>query len=106
MDRPVELNENVQVACLPDPNTKVYPTSDSPVEGYIVGWGLLDEYGSLPDRLQNAKVIIYNSSFCANVSTDLVKNWTSQICAGVNEGGVDSCQGFYLKSTKIDCEVF
>jgi hypothetical protein len=93
LDEAVELNENVQVACLPDPRITVYPPSNVELDAVVVGWGRLQEGGDLPDELQNVKIKIYNNSMCENVSVEAEKNWNSQICAGTYDGSADSCQG-------------
>lgn len=60
----------------------------------VSGWGRLREDGEMPKNLINAKITIYNDSMCRNVSTNLIKNWLSQICAGDYNGTKDTCQGF------------
>lgn len=91
--QPVELDTNVQVACLPDPNTKMYP-KESNIEAYAVGWGTTEEGGFLPEYLQNVVLRIYNGSTCENASAQINPNWDTQICAGEYKGGKDTCQGW------------
>ncbi|WP_354699515.1 hypothetical protein DSM112329_05232 [Paraconexibacter sp. AEG42_29] len=57
----------------------------------IVGYGLTKEDGDIPDHLQEANVPIIADPDCAKSypGTD----FTTQICAGFPQGGIDSCQG-------------
>lgn len=88
---PVTLNNYVQIACLPDPSIKNYPTK-SDIDAYAIGWGAVYEGGYIPDSLRNVVITIYNNSMCSNVSTN-PNDWDSQICAGEWLGGKDTCQG-------------
>ena len=38
LDRDVTLNENIQIACIPNASSNTYPGTN--VDGWIVGWGL------------------------------------------------------------------
>jgi len=83
---PVDISDTVNVVCLPpsqDFNVPMY----SPV--VITGFGLTSEGGSLPYTLQQA--IIQLLSTCGNAYSSF--NSQSQICAGLSEGGRDTCQG-------------
>lgn len=96
---PVELNKNVQIACLPKEKSSEYPKA--PKNAYIVGWGVTEfdmktkNTSDIPDALQNAKVLIYESVFCE--FRERYFDSKSQICAGNYSGLVDSCQGRILK---------
>ncbi|CAF0826359.1 unnamed protein product [Brachionus calyciflorus] len=88
----VNVNQQVQIACVPNNSRIDYPNEN--VKAYIAGWGANDTDGTIyPDILKQAVITIYNSSMCKDVLNDLNKNWDKQICAGKYEGGVDSCQG-------------
>ncbi|CAF0826377.1 unnamed protein product [Brachionus calyciflorus] len=92
LDEKVNLNEKIQIACVPDKSKIKYPNDN--IDGYIAGWGATDTDGEVyPDILKQAKITIYQSSKCNNVAVEKEKNWDKQICAGKYEGGVDSCQG-------------
>ena len=43
--------------------------------------------------LRNSKINIYSAEECTNVEARILKNWNSQICAGVLNASTDSCQG-------------
>jgi secreted trypsin-like serine protease len=57
----------------------------------IVGWGVTEEGGDLPDRLQAARVPITTDAYCAGAYSDFDPR--TMVCAGFPEGGVDTCQG-------------
>lgn len=89
---PVELNQYVQPACLPNPNSAiVQPTINANV--FASGWGTLSEYGSSSSVLYNVQLTNYNPTTCNKVDSSLQKNWNAQICAGQISGGKDTCQG-------------
>jgi len=57
----------------------------------IVGFGVTEEGGDLPDTLQEAQVPITTDAYCADAYDDF--DATTMVCAGFPEGGVDTCQG-------------
>ena len=57
----------------------------------IVGWGVTEEGGSQPDRLQEAQVPITTDAYCAGAYSDFDPK--TMVCAGFLQGGVDTCQG-------------
>jgi trypsin len=57
----------------------------------IVGWGVTEEGGDLPDRLQAARVPITTDAYCAGAYSDFDPR--TMVCAGFPQGGVDTCQG-------------
>jgi hypothetical protein len=97
----VQLNEYVQISCLPPTKSNSYPGLNIPA--FIVGWGSTSDTESTylnqgfrfnkSDELQNAKITVYNSSACVGVYPDSEKNWNAQICAGELAGGIDICYG-------------
>ena len=78
----VSLNEQIQLACLPNPkwNSNSYPPVNS--TAWIIGWGTTKLLGSASNKLENAVINVYDSSFCNKVVGYYAKNWNSQICAG------------------------
>ena len=58
----------------------------------IVGWGATEDGGDLPDTLQEAKVPIVTDAYAAAAYPDDFENKT-QIGAGFDKGGVDTCSG-------------
>lgn len=92
LSKDVELNHNIQISCLPNPDIKVYPTEVN-ISSYAVGWGTTqfgDSVGS--NVLRNVDLNIYDGIKCKDVSI-FGNNWDSQICAGNYLGGKDTCQG-------------
>ena len=57
----------------------------------IVGWGVTEEDGELPDNLQEARVPITTDAYCAGAYSDF--DAKTMVCAGFPQGGVDTCQG-------------
>lgn len=99
LEREVELNDYVQLACLPDPKQSGYPTRAG-VEAYAIGWGSLDaESESMPQVLQNVALELLDSKTQCFVADDdqdgqhALFDWNLQVCAGRLEGGKDTCQG-------------
>ena len=88
----VDLNEKIQVSCLPE-NSQIYPKYFN-INAYVVGWGKTSQAASTtPNILQEALITVYDSSKCNLVGIGTPKNWNNQICAGKYTGGVDTCQG-------------
>lgn len=57
----------------------------------IAGWGVTEEDGDTPTRLQHAQVPITTDAYCAGAYSDF--DAKSMVCAGYPEGGIDTCQG-------------
>ncbi len=57
----------------------------------IVGWGVTEEGGDSPDVLQEARVPITTDAYCADAYSSFEAD--TMVCAGFEEGGVDTCQG-------------
>ncbi|KAG8576544.1 hypothetical protein GDO81_009897 [Engystomops pustulosus] len=90
LNGPVEYNDYVQPACLPTITMNItvfYPC-------YISGWGVMAEKSAeTADILQEAKVNLVDAQTC---NSSLWYNgviWDYNLCAGYEEGGIDSCQG-------------
>lgn len=77
----VQLNQAVQVACLPDPGNPNYPNNWKETV-YAAGWGTTGESGPTSSVLNNVAMTLYAPELCANVLSDMTKNWDSQLCAG------------------------
>lgn len=57
----------------------------------VTGWGTTEAGGATSDTLQRADMPILTTSACAEAYPDESTRHT--ICAGYDQGGVDSCQG-------------
>lgn len=71
LSKPLELTNEVQVACLPRSIKKLYPPRNQ--DCWTVGWGKLSEDGIQPDELYNVKLTTYNSSMCKHVAYGVPK---------------------------------
>uniref|UniRef100_A0A8D2K6J5 pancreatic elastase II n=1 Tax=Theropithecus gelada TaxID=9565 RepID=A0A8D2K6J5_THEGE len=93
---PVSLTNKIQLACLP-PAGAILPNK-SPC--YVTGWGYLHTNGTLPDVLQQCRVLVVD---CANCSSS---GWwgrtmkTSMICAE-GDGVTSSCN--VRRGSGINC---
>lgn len=93
LERPVEINDCVGTACLPDVGSDV----PADAECWITGWGTLRSGGGTPEILQEGMVNIVSNDDCVNkfgYSRGDIDD--SMLCAqGKREDGriVDACQG-------------
>merc|ERR1711997_473257 len=91
LDSPLELNDNIQPACLP--SADYLPATATEARCFTSGWGTLSSGGSSTNNLQYVRVPAItnaqcNSAYGAGSITD------SMICAGYpGVGGKDACQG-------------
>ena len=88
LSSPATLGKGVGLVCLPDDNFAIEPGKTC----YITGWGTLVSEGSQPEYLQEASVPIVSLERCRN-SYGSATIHDSMLCAGLDNGGVDSCQG-------------
>lgn len=88
LQEPVNFSDHVQPVCLPEPGLDPAPGTVCTISG----WGRLQSGGSLPDVLQEALVPLVPLSQCQEQLPQY--NITElMMCAGREEGGVDTCQG-------------
>ena len=83
----VVVFRHVNLACLPG-GVAV------PADGkkcWITGWGRLASGGSTPTLLQQVSVPVTSRARCENSYPGKIHD--SMICAGLDQGGIDSCQG-------------
>ena len=67
---------------------------DAPIDGqkcWITGWGRLAAGGSSAEYLQQVSVPVVSRERCDKAYPDKIHD--SMICAGLDQGGIDSCQG-------------
>ncbi|KAL9985540.1 hypothetical protein ACROYT_G007958 [Oculina patagonica] len=87
LEKPAVLGRYVNLACLPH-------NVNAPVDGekcWITGWGRLASGGSSPTYLQQVSVPIASRARCDKAYPNKIHD--SMICAGLDQGGIDSCQG-------------
>ena len=91
LSSPLELNNDVQPACLP--SSDYLPVTATEEQCYTSGWGTLQSGGgSLPTNLRYVQVPAITNAQCNNAYGGSITN--SMICAGYpGEGGKDACQG-------------
>lgn len=96
LERPVYPSETIDYACLPDRKDKVgegdVKNKKDKTVCFIVGWGKeknTDQFGST--ALREAQVPLVSKSTCQNAFQYSIHK--TQICAGSEHGGIDSCAG-------------
>ncbi|XP_008590758.1 PREDICTED: enteropeptidase, partial [Galeopterus variegatus] len=84
----VNYTDYIQPICLPEEN-QVFPPGKS---CSIAGWGTVEYQGPTADILQEADVPLLSNEKCQQQMPEY--NITeNMICAGYEEGGIDTCQG-------------
>ena len=78
---------HVNLVCLP---RYVNVPSDG-TKCWITGWGRLASGGATPDILQQVQVPVVSRARCEKAYPRKIHD--SMICAGLDQGGIDSCQG-------------
>ncbi|PIK57110.1 putative enteropeptidase-like [Apostichopus japonicus] len=88
-DKPVNFTDYARPACL----TTLKNETEAYTRCYVTGWGHLEpDAGEVPDRLQEALTRFITAEQCHNqVGSDFYE--ALMLCAGYEEGGIDSCQG-------------
>ncbi|XP_061496239.1 acrosin-like [Rhineura floridana] len=91
LSEPVNCTDYIQPACLPDVNLAV----SSLTHCFVSGWGVTDvsKPGVTSDILQEAKVNLIPSDTCNSSSWYYKRIHYNNLCAGHEQGGIDSCQG-------------
>ncbi|XP_044884319.1 acrosin-like isoform X2 [Mauremys mutica] len=89
LDQPIKCNDYAQPACLPDAMAEVSNLSHC----YISGWGVTQETSQeTADILQEAKVHLLDITTCNSSRWYNGAIASNNLCAGYEQGGVDSCQ--------------
>ncbi|XP_076974867.1 enteropeptidase [Tamandua tetradactyla] len=84
----VNYTDYVQPICLPE-KKQIFPPGRT---CSIAGWGRTDNQGPTADILQEADVPLLSNEKCQQQMPEY--NITeNMVCAGYEEGGIDSCQG-------------
>ncbi|KAM9307675.1 acrosin-like [Gastrophryne carolinensis] len=90
LDKPVTFSKYIQPACLPG----ISATLKYMTECFIVGWGVLKEESyEASDVLQEAPVEMLSLKKCNSTMWYSGAVGVYNLCAGYEEGGIDSCQG-------------
>ena len=77
----------VNLACLPH----AVSASNDGDKCWITGWGRLASGGATPTLLQQVSVPVMSQNRCEKAYPNRIHE--SMICAGLDQGGIDSCQG-------------
>ncbi|EDO37083.1 predicted protein [Nematostella vectensis] len=85
--KPANLNRHVNLVCLPD----AVPAPTDGTRCWITGWGRLASGGTAPDILQQASVPVVSRARCEKAYPGKIHD--SMLCAGLDQGGIDTCQG-------------
>ncbi|XP_063161542.1 enteropeptidase [Candoia aspera] len=84
----VNYTDYIQPICFPEKNKQFLPG----IKCSIAGWGRTTHQGSVASVLQEAEVPLITLQKCKQLMPEY--NITeNMICAGYDEGGIDSCQG-------------
>ena len=87
---PAELGVGVGLVCLPDTGHQL-PFDNLNKRCWITGWGDLSLGGSSPNTLMQASLPLVSKQRCENAYPGKIDD--SMLCAGLDEGGIDTCQG-------------
>ena len=87
---PAELGVGVGLVCLPDTIHQL-PFDDLNKRCWITGWGHLSSWSSSPNTLMQASLPLVSKQRCENAYPGEMDD--SMLCAGLDEGGIDTCQG-------------
>merc|ERR1711971_1363849 len=91
LESPLELNADVQPACLPS-SAAYLDTSSTEERCFTSGWGTLSPGGSTPEGLKFVRVPAITNAACNNDYGGSITD--SMICGGYpGVGGKDACQG-------------
>ncbi|XP_042351756.1 plasminogen-like [Plectropomus leopardus] len=88
LQSPVQINDYVLPVCLPEKDYNV----PSRAECYVSGWGETKDR-KVSDILKETSVPVVENKVCNDVEywNNGIKD--TEMCAGYNEGGADSCKG-------------
>jgi len=90
LDSPLELNDDVQPACLP--SADYLPATATEARCFTSGWGTLSSGGSSTNNLQYVRVPAITNAQCNTAYGGSITD--AMICAGYpGVGGKDACQG-------------
>ncbi|XP_053305207.1 acrosin-like [Spea bombifrons] len=90
LNKPIAFNEYIQPACLPAKQAILSKMDDC----YVAGWGVVREGAEeSPDVLQEAPVNLIPTERCNRPTWYNGRVRGNNLCAGYEQGGIDSCQG-------------
>ncbi|NWW75754.1 ACRO protein, partial [Climacteris rufus] len=90
LDKPVQCNPYIQVACVADPMLRVSELQNC----WIAGWGYTVARAlKTSDVLQEAKVQLIDVQLCNSSRWYAGRIHNYNLCAGYPQGTIDTCQG-------------
>lgn len=89
LDKPVEFGPKIQPACLPGSQFEDY----SGRVATIAGWGRLGEQDQTSSILRQVVVPIWTEEECYASDYGKRRLTNNMMCAGLQDGGADACQG-------------
>merc|ERR1712088_952146 len=90
LDSPLELNDDIQPACLP--SADYLPATATEARCFTSGWGTLSSGGSATNNLQYVRVPAITNAQCNSDYGGSITD--TMLCAGYpGVGGKDACQG-------------
>ena len=84
----VNYSDAMSPVCLPSPRGN-FPAG---TQCFVSGWGQISESGPISDKLRVARVPIIDRESCKKMYKQN-KITSRMICAGYEQGRIDSCQG-------------
>lgn len=84
----VDISKSTQFLNLPIQDSRV----PDGTYGSVSGWGRLSQDGPVPVQLQEVKLPTLNDYQCQLIYSGLADITSRMFCAGVLEGGKDTCQ--------------
>ena len=88
--KPAALGRGIGLVCMPNVSHPL-PFDNNLKKCWITGWGTLTYQGSSPNVLMEAPVPLVSRGRCVRAYPHQIDN--TMLCAGRDQGGVDSCQG-------------
>ncbi|XP_054844500.1 acrosin-like [Eublepharis macularius] len=91
LNKPVNCTDYIQPACLPDSDVDMSTLTHC----YVSGWGITDvtRPSQTADVMQEAKVNLIPLDVCNSSDWYNTRIHYNNLCAGYEQGGIDSCQG-------------
>nr|XP_009935721.1 PREDICTED: transmembrane protease serine 4 [Opisthocomus hoazin] len=87
LQSPLRVSDSSKPICLPYFDEELVPGTSL----WVVGWGYTQEHGKLSETLQQAEVKLVDKESC-NLAAYHGQVTEKMLCAGLPQGGVDTCQ--------------
>ncbi|NXY92714.1 TMPS4 protease, partial [Alcedo cyanopectus] len=87
LQSPLRVSDSSKPICLPYFDEELMPGTGL----WVIGWGYTQEHGKLSETLQQAEVRLVDKESC-NLDAYHGAVTDGMLCAGLPQGGVDTCQ--------------